>query len=87
MAFVAAICAVGILLVSKATATFAASSGAAAPLVATAVILAGLFACSIFGSAAGLNWLPWAAAVAAAPVVAFGLFVADRRSAAVTAGS
>lgn len=84
MAFLAAICAVGILLVSKSTATVAASKGAVVPLALASLLLVALFATSIYGSAVGLNWLSWVAAVAAIPTVAFGLFVADRRSAAVT---
>ncbi len=85
MAFVAGACTVGILFVSKSTADLAPASGAIVPLALTGVVLVALFACSIAGTATGLTWVAWAAAIVAGFVVACGLFITDRRSAAASA--
>ncbi|MCR2826919.1 hypothetical protein [Microbacterium sp. zg.Y909] len=82
MAFVAGACTVGILFVSKSTADLAPIPGAIVPLALTGLVLIALFACSIAGTVIGLTWVSWVAAAVAGFVVACGLFVADRRSAA-----
>jgi len=82
MSLVAAFCTAGMLLLAPKTATFVPGRGATTRLIVMIVGLVALFVISIWGSAGGVTWLVWGAALAAAILVAASIFVADRRRSA-----